>query len=70
MLKTCSVCGNKIPLGTSSKAIDGFLCVNCLNLANGSIITRNIPKSIQEISKYYKINEERKKILWFICCSY
>ena len=62
MAKSCSVCGNKIPLGTASKAIDGILCVNCLNLANGSIMTRNIPISIQEISEYYKINEERKKI--------
>ncbi len=62
MAKHCSVCGNKISLGTTSKAIDGFLCIDCLMLANGSIITKNVPKKIEEIAEYYKINQKRKEV--------
>ena len=60
MAKTCSVCRNKISLGTASKAIDGILCVNCLMLANGSIMTRNVPKNIEE-----QLTKDFKELFYF-----
>lgn len=62
MAKYCDVCKRKIAIGGVIKAIDGIVCMKCAQISNCNFSDKNIYRKINEIEKFYNINEKRKKL--------
>ena len=56
-MSKCDVCNNKISILNKYKVLDGSVCLNCIRISN-SFQTN----TIEELKKYWSINESRLSV--------